>query len=112
MLERAAAATGDPRFTDALEAAKSYGFDKEFQRTASRVQRKMFGTDDDGYLVQVDFLHTRGKLEGERRRRLSVREACEVMAAESGYPAPSFKTAVDRLRKQYMARPRQRRTGL
>ena len=67
MLERAAAATGDPRFTDALEAAKSYGFDKEFQRTASRVQRKMFGTDDDGYLVQVDFLHTRGKLEGERR---------------------------------------------
>ena len=104
MLEEASRRTGDPRFVQALEAIKSYGFDKEPARTMSRVQREMFGSEDDGYLTQINYLHTRGKVEDGGRRRLSVREACEAVVAESGYPAPSFKAAVDRLRKRYMAR--------
>jgi hypothetical protein len=102
-LELAANATGDPRFMQALEAAKFYGFDKEFQRTASRIQGEMFGGGPQDYLVQVDFLHLVGKLEGDKRRKLSVREACEMVVAESGYPAHSFLAAVEQFRKFYMS---------
>ena len=106
-LELAANATGDPQFIQALEAATFYGFDREFQRTALRLQGEIFGVGDDVYLAQVDFLHLVGKLEGNRRRKLSVREACEMVVAESGYPGHSFAAVVGRLRKRYMSPDRQ-----
>jgi hypothetical protein len=102
-LELAADSTGDPRFTRALEAVKYYGFDREFQRTAARVQGELFGTEAI-FLVQVDFLHRVGKLEQNgSRRKLSVREACEMVAAESGFPGQSFASAVEHLRNLHVA---------
>jgi len=109
-LERAFQATGDPIFADALRAARQYGLDQKFERSAKRLQVEMFGDPLDGYLAQVAFLVERGKLEkrGDRRwrRRLSIREACKYVVAETGLPAASFEAAVDRLRKQYLAHPR------
>jgi hypothetical protein len=109
-LELAADATGDPRFTAALEAAKHFGFDKELHRNLARAQEEMFGRTDEMYLVQIEFLHSRGKLEFdpddgvERRHKLSIREACEAVVAESGLPGHSFAHVVGRLRQLYMAR--------
>jgi hypothetical protein len=75
----AAEATGDPRFTAAFEAARSYRLDREFHRTAARLHDP-----DEGYLVHVDFFHRRGKLENGKRRQMSVLEACEIVVAEFG----------------------------
>ena len=109
-LERASQATGDPIFADALRAARQYGLDREFERTAARLEIETFGDPLDGHLAQVAFLVARGKLEkrGRRRwrRRLSIREACKCVVAETGLPAASFEAAVERLRKQYLAHPR------
>ena len=105
-LERASQATGDPIFADALRAARQYGLDREFERRASRLQIEEFGDPLDAHLAQVAFLVTRGKLEDGKRRPLSVREACECVVAETGLPGASFKAAVERLRKQYLAHPR------
>jgi hypothetical protein len=105
-LERASQATGDPIFADALRAARQYGLDREFERSVARLQVEMFGDPLDGHLAQVAFLVARGKLEKEGRRRLSIREACKCVVAETGLPAASFEAAVERLRKQYLAHPR------
>jgi hypothetical protein len=107
-LELAADVTGDGRFRAAIEAAGMYGLDRKFQRNLARVQAELFGPSDEGYLNQIHFLHTRGKLEGRTRRKLSIREACEVVVMESTYPGRSFENAVEKLRKQYMARQRAR----
>ena len=108
-LERASQVTGHPVFADALRAARQYGLDREFERSVARLQ-VMFGDPLDGHLAQVAFLVARGKLEkrGRRRwrRRLSIREACKCVVAETGLPAASFEAAVERLRKQYLAHPR------
>jgi hypothetical protein len=103
--------TGDPRFDVFLDLVIRYGFDREFQQTANRLQCELFGDPDDGYLRQVTFLHEVGKLEppkvdGEpsRRRKLGILEACECVVAESGMRAPhssTFEAAVDHLRKVY-----------
>jgi hypothetical protein len=99
-------ATGDPVFDEALRAANEYGFDKELKRTARRVQGELFGDVETDYLFQVEFLHRRGKVEASgRRRRLKIREACEVVVAESGLPGSSFGTVVERLRKRFLASP-------
>ena len=105
-LERASQATGDPIFADALRAARQYGLDREFERSVARLQVGMFGDPLDGHLAQVAFLVARGKLEEKGRRRLSIREACKCVVAETGLPAASFEAAVERLRKQYLAHPR------
>ena len=105
-LERASQATDDPIFADALRAARQYGLDREFERSAARLQIEMFGNPLDGHLAQVAFLVARGKLEKRGRRRLSIREACKCVVAETGLPAASFEAAVERLRKQYLAHPR------
>jgi len=109
-LERASQVTGHPVFADALRAARQYGLDREFERTAARLEIETFGDPLDGHLAQVAFLVARGKLEkrGRRRwrRRLSIREACKCVVAETGLPAASFEAAVERLRKQYLAHPR------
>jgi len=105
-LERASQATGDPIFADALRAARQYGLDREFERSAARLQVEMFGNPLNSYLAQVAFLVARGKLEKKGRRRLSIREACKCVVAETGLPAASFEAAVERLRKQYLAHPR------
>ena len=105
-LELAHDATGDDRFAEAIEAVRMYGLDKEFHRNLARVQTERFGPSDEAYLNQIHFLHSRGKLEHGSRRKLSVREACEVMVMESAYPGQSFENAVEKLRKQYMARQR------
>jgi hypothetical protein len=107
-LERASQATSDPIFVDALRAARQYGLDREFERSAARLQVEMFGNPLDGHLAQVAFLVARGKLEKRRgwrwRRRLSIREACKCVVAETGLPGHSFEAAVERLRK--LAHPR------
>jgi hypothetical protein len=115
-LERALQATGDLRFADAACAVHAYGLDRKFEHHAKIARAKMFGDPLDGYLTQVAFLAIRGKLERgkrkggklerEKRRPLSVREACECVVAETGFPATSFDTAVERLRKAYLAGPR------
>jgi hypothetical protein len=105
-LERALAVTGDPVFATALRATRDYGLDRDFERNAARIQTEMFGDPIAGYIAQITFLIKRGKLEGDKRRRLSVREACEVVAADSGFPGYSFETAAERLRKHYLARRR------
>jgi hypothetical protein len=107
-LERASQASGDPIFAEALRAARQYGLDREFERSAARLQIETFGNPLDGHLAQVAFLVVRGKLEkrGRWRRRLSIREACKCVVAETGLPGHSFEAAVERLRKQYLAHPR------
>ena len=105
-LERASQVTGHPVFADALRAARQYGLDREFERTAARLEIETFGDPLDGHLAQVAFLVARGKLEKKGRRRLSIREACKCVVAETGLPAASFEAAVERLRKQYLAHPR------
>jgi hypothetical protein len=105
-LERALAATGDLVFADALRATRDYGLDRDFERNAARIQTEMFGDPVAGHIAQIMFLLKRGKLEGDKRRRLSVREACELVVAETGFPGHSFETAVERLRKQCLARLR------
>jgi hypothetical protein len=103
-LEIAAEATGDPRFAVALEAARSYRLDDEFKRTAARLHGEAFGNPDEGYLVQVDFFHQRGKLEESgKRRRMGVVEACELIVAEFGL-GQSFENEVERLRHIYRKR--------
>jgi hypothetical protein len=104
-LERAGAVTSDPIFADALRAARQYGLDREFERNATRLQSEMFGDPLAGHLVQVRFLVRRGKMENGQRRRLSVREACECVTAESGLHSSSFETAVERLRQEFLAHP-------
>jgi hypothetical protein len=114
-LELARDASGDPRFEAALVAAKQLGFDKEFQRNVRRVQGGI-----DYLLVQVEYLCTRGQYlrtrkipngDGPGRRKLSVREACEAVVAESGLPGTSFEAAVERLRKRYSGlKPAQKKT--
>jgi hypothetical protein len=103
-LEQAAAATGDPRFAEAAKAARLYGLDRGFQQALARIQQQMFGDDTEPYFVQIDFLRTRGRLENGRRRKLSTREACEAVVAESGFPGASFDAAVERLRQRFIAR--------
>jgi hypothetical protein len=103
-LERALEATGDRVFADALKAVHHYGLGREFERNAAKAQVEIFGDPVEGFLVQVRFLVTRGKLENGARRRLSVREACECVAAESGI-GETFEAAVERLRKAYSAHP-------
>jgi hypothetical protein len=105
-LERALAVTGDPVFADALCATRNYGLDRNFERNAARIQTEMFGDPVAGHLAQIAFLIKRGKLEGGKRRRLTMREACELVVAETGFPGHSFATAVERLRKQCLARLR------
>ena len=110
-IERMRDATGDPGFETFLDLVYHYGFDREFERTATQVQLEMFGDPEDDCLEQVAFLHKIGKLEEPdseepdgRRRRLSLFEACEHVAAETGLPAASFEAAVERLRKRYQAK--------
>lgn len=105
-LERALAVTGDSRFADALCATRNYGLDRNFERNAARIQTEMFGDPIAGHIAQIMFLIKRGKLEGDKRRRLTIREACELVVAETGFPGHSFETAVERLRKQCLVRLR------
>ena len=103
-LELARDSTGDPRFADALQATIFYGFDRELRRTAAREEAKAFGEPDDGYLVQVEFLCRRGKLESGKRRRFTIREACECVVAEFKVPGPSFERTVERLRQRFLVK--------
>jgi hypothetical protein len=105
--------TGDFRFGELLNLVIHYGFNHEFERTASWWQHELFVDPDDGYYKQVDFLrdigklelHTEGKKKGSRyRRQLSLHEACEHVVAESGLPGSSFEGAVLRLRRGYLKR--------
>ena len=95
-LQLCAEATGDPRFIDSVTALRFHNLDHEFQRNIKRAKIANFGGEDAGYLVQVEFLH--------RYRRLSVLEASERVAAESGLPGRTFAAAVEQLRKAYLAR--------
>jgi hypothetical protein len=103
-LERALEATGDRVFADALRAVHHYGLGREFERNAAKAQVEIFGSSIGGFLAQVRFLVIRGKLENGARRRLSVREACECVTAESGI-GETFEAAAERLRKAYSAHP-------
>src|SRR5262249_8066777 len=103
LLELSRDATGDPIFSAALAAVIRYGFDREPQRTAARIRRQVFGDPLDAYLVQVAFLHDRGLGESGKRRKLSVREACECVAADVRIPSNSFRAIVRELRRRYQA---------
>jgi hypothetical protein len=113
-IERMRAVTGDPSFDEFRDLVVHYGFDHDFERTAARVQRELFGDHETLLLRQVAFLTHIGLLVQSktlerpgRRRKLSILEACQVVAAEAGLQAPSFDAAAERLRRAYAAkRPR------
>jgi hypothetical protein len=108
-LELFYAATCDPAFESALATVYRHGFDVEPQRTAARMLLDDFGDYRDDYLVQVDFLVGRGLLDPSgRRRKLSVREACEAVAAGAGIPGTSFVAVVEDLRRRWQRRLAQR----
>ena len=98
-LQRAANATGDPAFTDALAALKAYGLDGGSpKRSYNKVRSAVFGDDDRGYLENMKHL-----LEYEARNYSSITAAAEGIASSYFYDADSFDAAVQRLRKLYAA---------
>jgi len=101
-LERAAAATGDPVFDDALRALRAYGFDSGgIERAAKRAERDLFYSMEIEYLRQIKWLLERPEKDKRTRRASSVLEAAECVAAESFVRGPSFDSVVERLRKSY-----------
>jgi hypothetical protein len=96
------AATRDPVFALAADALRRYGFGTEPARTAARMLAERYGDPRDAYTVQVQFLTAHGLLDADtgRRRRLSIHEACEHVAAEAGLPGQSFVTVVEDLRRR------------
>lgn len=102
--------TGDPVFDDALRAARAYGFDKSPARAARRADETIFGSDDEGNFVQIRFLVEKGIRQGDdgtwKRAKVSIHEACEIIAAEQGRAAASFKAATEQLRQGFLARRR------
>ena len=72
-LERAAAATGDPVFDDALRALRAYGFNSGgIERTAKLAERDIFGNFNIEYLRQMRWLLERSE-KVERRKRAKPR---------------------------------------
>lgn len=97
--------SGDPGFSFAIALVRRYGFDREIVRTGKQILHQKCGDPLDDYVdVQVAFLVDRGLWEGNRRRKLSTREACESVAAEFAIPGSSFQAVVRDLRRRYQKR--------
>jgi hypothetical protein len=120
-LETLRDATRDPRVTAALEMIHERGFDKALMRGVMRAQMNTFGAELEPYFAQIRYLTTKGlaqhwsrwaSADGENspgdpfelghRRRLSVRQACELLTAAAVLPGPSFAVTVERLRRAFM----------
>lgn len=93
-LERAAAATGDPIFVDALAALKSYGLSGGKPRASYKAARSE---------TRGDLFH--GYLENMKwfidHRRHSVRKAAEYAASHYFVNGDSFETVVSDLRERF-----------
>jgi len=110
---------GDSRFEECIAAICEYDMGRGWKRGAKSARHKRFGHYLDAYIAQVDFLITRGwhqskidnprarndppkrESRGPRLRVESVREACELIVAESAIPGTSFERVADELREHY-----------
>jgi hypothetical protein len=96
-LEQALKATGDSAFSDAIEALKSYGFDKGvWKQKFETVRNLVFGEVGFAYLGHMKWLLDRG-------RSPSIRAAAEDVAANYFVNGCNFETVTHDLRSQYSA---------